>query len=136
MSAHVDQFGDSLRDRLNAIEERIQIARHNILILPEQGEKAMRQRLDEARTGLQAQQQRVERTMTNMQTRAQEKLAETREKVGEWKARREVRKLKTRADRAEAYAADVIDFAVVSIDQAEEAVLDAVLARHDADTAQ
>ena len=40
--------------------------------------------------------------------------------MSEWKARRETRKLNARTDRAETYAADAIDFAVASIDEAAE----------------
>jgi len=49
---------------------------------------------------------------------------------------RGVRKLNSRADRAEIYAEDAIDYAVASIDEPEEAVLEAVVARIDADAAQ
>ena len=52
------------------------------------------------------------------------------------KARRETRKLNARADRAETNAADTIDFAVAGIDEAEDAILEAALARIDTDAAQ
>ncbi len=50
-----------------------------------------------------------------------------------WQAKQETQKLKARADRAEAYAADAITYAVAAIDRAEEAILGAVVARMDAD---
>jgi hypothetical protein len=56
--------------------------------------------------------------------------------VNAWKAKRETRQLKARADRAEAHAADAVDFALATIDEAEEAILDAVVARIDADKAE
>jgi hypothetical protein len=52
------------------------------------------------------------------------------------KARRETRKLNARADRAETYAADTIDSAVASIDEAEDAIHEAAVARIDTDAAQ
>ena len=52
------------------------------------------------------------------------------------KASRETRKLNARADRAETYAADTIDFAVASIDEAEDAILESAVARIDTDAAQ
>jgi hypothetical protein len=62
-------------------------------------------------------------------------VSETKEAVKDWKAKRETKKLNSRADRAEEYAADSIDYAIAAIDQAEEAILDAVIARCDADDA-
>jgi len=44
--------------------------------------------------------------------------------------------LNARANRAETYAADALECAVVSIDEAEKAILNAVGARIDADVAQ
>jgi chromosome segregation ATPase len=136
MSAKVDQFCDSLRTRLNAIEGRIESVKANVEILPKQAEKALRDMLDEARTRLQAQKERIEQTRANLKAHAQQKIAETKKAVSEWKAKRETRKLQARADRAEAYAADAIAFALATIDEAEEAILDAVVARIDADQAK
>lgn len=63
-------------------------------------------------------------------------IAETKEVVNEWKAKQETRKLKARADRAEAYAADAIYNVMASIDEAEESILDAMVARNDANEAK
>jgi len=136
MSAKVDQFCDQLRDRLSTIEGRLQSVKTNMKALPEQAEKALRDKLAEARTKVQAQKERVEQTRANLKARGQQKVAETKEAVSEWKAKGETRILNARADRAEAYAADALDYAVASIDGAEEAILDAVVARIDADGAQ
>src|SRR5262249_28342003 len=101
-----------------------------------QTEAALREKLDEARTRLRARKEQVEQFGANLKARAEQKMAETKEAVGEWKAKRDTRKLNTRADRAERYAADAIDFAASSIAEAEEATLDARVARIDADAAQ
>jgi hypothetical protein len=135
MSAKVDQFCDKLRDRLDAVEGRLESFKTNVQALPEQAEKALRDKLDEARNRLQARKERLEQTRANLKARAQQKMAETKEAVGEWKAKRETRKLTAREDRAEAEAADAIDYAVGCIDEAEEAILEAVVARIDADAA-
>jgi uncharacterized protein YaiL (DUF2058 family) len=123
----VDQFCDRLRDRLNAIEGRVESVKASIQAFPGQAEKALRDKLETARTGLQAQKERIEQTRANLKAWAQQKMVETREAVGEWKAKREAKKLNARADRAEAYAADALALALVSIGEAEEAVLDAVI---------
>jgi chromosome segregation ATPase len=136
MSERVDQFCDKLRERLNAIEGRIQSVKTDVQALPAKAEKALQQKLDEARTKVEAQKQRVEKARADLKAWADQKVAETKEAIDEWKAKREARKLIARADRAEAYAEAAMVIALASIDEAEEAVLDAVAARRDADAAK
>src|SRR5437868_14741843 len=128
MSTQTDNFCNGLRDRLDAMDERFQSAKANILALPQQGEQMLRTKLDEARTMVKSRANRVEQAVASMNARAQEKLDETNEKMSQWKAQRDVRKLNVRADRAEGYAADAIDFAAAAIDEADAAVLDALVA--------
>jgi hypothetical protein len=92
--------------------------------------------LEAARAKRQAQQQRIKEAQDQLKTYAQQKVAETREAVSEWKAKHEVRKLNARAERAEEYAACALVVAAAGIDEAEEAILDAALARMEADAAQ
>jgi exopolysaccharide biosynthesis protein len=65
----------------------------------------------------------------------QKKLA-TSEKIAAWKAQREVSKLTAHADGAEQYAVTSMQLAVSAVDEAERAIVEAVVARMDADTAQ
>jgi predicted nucleic acid-binding Zn-ribbon protein len=60
----------------------------------------------------------------------------TSDKIAEWKAKRETTKLQNRADKAERYAAAAIDVAVAALDEAEQAALEAWLARQDANVAE
>jgi hypothetical protein len=136
MSAKVDQFCDSLRDRLNAIEARVGSVKENIEAFPEHAEKAFQSQLANARTKLKAEQQRIDLARAHLKAYAEQKAAETREAVSEWKANREVRKLNARADRAEEYAACALVVAAAGIDEAEEAILNAIVARMEADAAQ
>jgi peptidoglycan hydrolase CwlO-like protein len=136
MSAKVDQFCDALRDRLNAVEGWFESVKADVKGMPEKADKALRAKLDQVRTKLQAEKERVEKAQANLKARAQQKIAETKEMISEWKAKHETRKLQARADWAEAYAADAVAVALASIDVAEEAVLDAVMARMDADAAK
>ena len=47
-----------------------------------------------------------------------------------------MKELTRRADRTERYATDATEVAVAAIDEAEKAIVEAVVARMDADTAQ
>ena len=136
MSTKMDQFYDNLRDGLDTVEGRLKSVRTNMQTLREQGEKALREKLDGAGRKLQVQKERVDQTRANLKARAKQKMHDTKETVSEWKAKRETRKLNARADRAEAYAVDAIDYAAAAIDEAEEAILAAMVARLDADAAQ
>jgi hypothetical protein len=140
MSERVDKFCDGLRDWLNAVETRVQSVKANIQALPGKAEKAVQGTIDEARAKVHAQKERVEKTQASLKTWAEQKMAETREAVAEWKAKwkakREAKKLSARAERAEAYASDTVALALASIDEAEAAILDAVVARMDADAAK
>ena len=64
------------------------------------------------------------------------KSAGTRGAVGDGKAKRETKKLKARSDRAEKYAVDALFFAAAAMDEAEAAILEAAVARLDADATQ
>jgi len=60
---------------------------------------------------------------------------ETRTKINEWKAKQEIARLQNRADRAEIYAAASMDIAAAAVHDAEEAALEAWIARLDANSA-
>src|SRR5262249_31596314 len=100
----------------------------NIMTLSEQSEDVLRDKLDEAKARHGARKDRVEQIGANLKAWAEQKMSETKEMVSEWKAKQDGRKLIARADRAEAYAADALDFARPSTDEAEEAILDAAVA--------
>jgi len=136
MSVKVDQFCDKLRDRLNALEGQMQSVKTSVKDVPAKAEKAVREKLDQARTKLEAQKERVEKARVELKARADQKVAEVKEAINEWKAKHEVRKLNARAERSEAYADAAMVLALASIDEAEEAALEAVAARMDADAAK
>jgi len=108
----VDKFCNSLRERLNAIEGRIQSVQTDVQALPAKAEKALRDKLDEARTKVEAQKERVEKVRADLKVWAEQKVAETKEAISEWKAKREARKLNGRAERAAAAAIGAVLFTV------------------------
>jgi len=119
MSVKVDQFCDKLRDRLNALEGQMQSVKTSVKDVPAKAEKAVREKLDQARTKLEAQKERVEKARVELKARADQKVAEVKEAINEWKAKHEVRKLNARAERSEAYADAAMVLALASIDEAE-----------------
>ncbi|QJW94630.1 hypothetical protein [Frigoriglobus tundricola] len=136
MSAKIDQFCDRLRDGLDAVETRLQSVQANVVALPGKAEHVLQTELDAARRKVDGQIVRLEKAKDGVKAWAAAKVAETREAIGDWKAKRETQKLKARSDRAEAYAADALFFAAAAVDEAEAAILEAAVARLDADAAQ
>jgi hypothetical protein len=136
MTAQIDQFCDKLKNRLDVMAQRIQSTKSQIEGLPDKGEKAVRRLLDNIHSNVESRKRHVDQVLANLRARTQQNVAETKEEVSRWKQQRNVQKLNSRADHAEAYAADAIDFAIAGIEQAEYAALEAVGARLDADAAQ
>lgn len=134
MSARVDQFCDELRDRLNAMGNQVDALKSSLQRLPQQGEQALQSSLDDARKRIEAQKKKVEQAHASLKARAELKIAQVKDAVQEWKANREINKLNARADRAEQYAADAVYVAIAALNEAEEAIFDAVVARMDADS--
>jgi hypothetical protein len=135
MSAKVDQFCDKLRDRLNALETHVETLKSNVQKLPKQGEQALQNGLKDVRSKIEAEKKKVEQAQASLKTRVEQKMGQAKEAIKGWKAKNEVSKLNSRADRAEQYAADAVYIAIAAVDEAEEAILDAITARMDAETA-
>ncbi len=71
-----------------------------------------------------------------MKAWAQQKKTMTADKIAEWKAQWQVKKLNDRADDAESYAVATMQVAAAAVDEAETAAIEAVIARIDADAVQ
>jgi len=101
----------------------------------EEDMQALQKRRDEIDKRLDEQKQKAEQLQADMDSWKKEKVAHTQEAVSSWRKKRELKKLENRADRAEEYAMDLVITAAYDFEQAEQAVLDALAARYDADTA-
>jgi len=132
MSARVDQFCDKLKDRLNTLEDQLATLRRNVQKLPKQGEQALQKCLTEARSKIDVEKKKVEQAQASLKTRAEQKIGQAKDAVSQWKAKGERSLLNARAELAEQYAADAVCVAVAALSEAEEAIIDAVIARNDA----
>jgi exonuclease VII large subunit len=68
-----------------------------------------------------------------MRERIRGHFAELQDRSERWRGDHDVKKAERRANQAERDAAEAVDFAVIALNGAMEAVVDAVLARADAD---
>ena len=110
---------------MSALKSRVQSASN-------EAEDARRREYQATQQVMQDQRQAVDEAQETAKTWIEQKKAAAASEIDQWKARREAKKLSNRADQAEEYAAAAIALATASISEAENAVLEAVIARMDA----
>jgi predicted metal-dependent hydrolase len=129
MSEDVDPFPKEFRVGLSMIEQTFD--RLNTLIANttehdlQEDVTEIEKFIDQSRRQARAAQKELNRLMD-------EEGFETSEKIADWRARRLTSKLHARADRSERCAVTAIEIAVLAMDEAERAVLRALLTRKEA----
>ena len=114
--ASLSMIADTL-DRLNALfGEKATTTEHEL-------------REQVAESKLLIDQSRMQAAQNELNRLIEEQKLETSEKVADWKAHRQTSKLHARADRCERSATTAIEIAVLAMDEAERAVLCALLTR-------
>ena len=121
-----------LSDQLDAAKAKLDALKRELAGMHEEDMKALKEHQDEIRQRVEQQKARARQVQANIANWKQEKVAHTQEAILSWRQRREMDKLESRAERAEAYAADMVSVAALDFDEAEQAVLDAVAARYEA----
>ena len=104
-------------------------------VLEERDQEKLRQRSQEIRARIEAQRERLRELRVRLEEWQHEKASHTKEAIASWRQRRELHKLEARAEHAEDYAVNAVVIAVMDMDAAGEAVLDALAARMEADAA-
>jgi SMC interacting uncharacterized protein involved in chromosome segregation len=133
MSTAIDNFTQQLHDNLEAVEDRAKSLRESIQSVPKKTQAEIQSKLDEAKIQLEAKKQEFDGYRAKLKAQFEEKESEVKANVEEWKTSREVKKLQHRAERAESYAATATFLAMATMEEAEEATLEAIAARLDAD---
>ena len=126
---------EKFQQHMDKAKQRIEKAKQDIANLREQDKESIRQTRDALQRRIEAQQQRGEQIRDQVDAWLNEKKQHTDEQVASWRQKRELKHLEKRADRAAEYAVNVVAVAMMDADEAEAAVLDAIDARLDADTA-
>ena len=100
----------------------------------ETAEQEVRIQLDAVKKRLTQDRTKVETAQADVKKWVDEFKLASNEKIAEWKAKREKAKLQSRAENAERYAVAAAVAALAAVDEAEQAALEAWLARKDAET--
>jgi hypothetical protein len=136
MGQRIDQFCENLRQKLTMTASGLDGLKAKIDGKAARVEQDAQSHLERVQKRIELGHAKVSAAQADMKNWAEQRKAITSEKIAEWKAKRELGKLQTRADDADHYAAAAIDVAVAAVDEAEQASLEAWLARYDADNAQ
>jgi hypothetical protein len=136
MGARIDQFSEDLRQKLTIADSGLDGLKAKINGKAAHVEQDVQSHLDRVHKRVEQGQAKIAAAQAEIKDWADEKKAATSDKIAEWKAKRNLSKLQGRADKAERYAAAASVVAVAALDEAEEAALEAWLARRDANSAQ
>jgi chromosome segregation ATPase len=136
MSERIDQFCENLRVKLTTIDNNMQALKTKIDSKAQTAEQDVRIQLDAIKKRIEQDRTKVANAQADINKWVADRKAATNEKIAEWKVKREKAKLQSRADGAERYAVAAVAVALAAVDEAEQATLEAWLARKDADSAQ
>ena len=133
MSKKMNDLYANLHARVDAVGEHLKGAMAQLQSGSKETEAEIRAKLDAAKAKVAETKVDAEAARVRLQELAEAKKAEVEEQVREWKAKHQKDKLEKRAERAEKYAETCVELALASAAEAEEAILDALVARMDAD---
>jgi hypothetical protein len=136
MNERIDQFCENLRVKLTGIDDDMRALRAKIDGKERTVEQDVQLRLDSVKKRIAQDRTKLEAAQADIKKWADERKRATDEKIAEWKTKLEKARLKGRAEAAERYAAGAAVVALAAVDEAEQASLEAWLARKDADNAQ
>lgn len=136
MGQQIDQFYENLRVKLTDAKNHVDGLKVKIEAKAQNAEQDVRSHLDHVQKRIEQDRTKVSAAQAEVTNWVEAKKSATATKIAEWKAKHETSQLQNRADRAERYAAASIEVAVAAVDDAEQATLEAWLARQDSNSAQ
>ena len=135
MGERIDQFCENLRIKLTSIDNNMESLKAKIEGKARTAEQQVQTHLDDIKKRIDQDRTKVAAAQVNIKKWGEERKAVTSASLAEWKTKREMAKLQSRADNAERYAAAAAVVALAATEEAEQASLEAWLARADADSA-
>jgi hypothetical protein len=136
MSEMFDKFCSDLRTKINDADKRLKDLKASAKNAGQKAKDNAKAHLAMLESKAKEQQAKIDASEAKVKAWADEKKTITADKIAEWKAERQVRKLNDRADGAESYAVATMQVAAAAVDEAERAAIEAVVARIDADAVQ
>lgn len=131
-----DELKQKLQRHVEVARKKLDEMKQDLASRRQEDQEALRQKREEIHKQVEAHKEQTRQLRADLESWERERVSHTKEAIASWRQKREIKKLQSRADRAEDYAVNAIVIAAMDADEAEEAVLDAVVARIDAETAQ
>ena len=131
-----NELKQKLQQHVEVARKKLDELKQDLASVRQEDQEALRQKREEIHKQVEAHKEQTRQLRANLESWEREKVSHTKEAIASWRQKREIKKLQSRADRAEDYAVNAIGMAAIDADEAEEAVLDAVVARIDAETVQ
>ena len=135
MSERIDQFCENLRIKLTSIDNNMQELKAKIDSKAQTAEREVRTQLETVKKRIEQDRTKLETAQADIKKWVDDFKAASNEKIAEWKVKHDEAKLRIRAEIAERYAVAAAVVALTAVDEAEQAALEAWLARKDADIA-
>lgn len=133
--SNLDALKNKFQGQLDGARKKLDEMKNKIASAREQDREDLGKQRDELHQRVEEQGKRMQELRDNLKDWQKEASAHTKATVTSWRQKLEVDKLRRRADRAEDSAADALVIAMLDVDAAEEAVLEAISARIDLETA-
>ncbi len=132
----IDRLYENLKVKLAKAESRLDSLKTKIEEKAQYADQDVRAHLDQLEKRIGQDRSKISAAQTLAKEWAESQKNATAAKIAGWKAKRDIGALQNRADRAERYAAAEIDIALAAVDDAEQAALEAWLARRDVNAAE
>ncbi|HEY3355721.1 MAG TPA: hypothetical protein VGQ83_20890 [Polyangia bacterium] len=127
-----DELRKKLQQHVEEARTKLEGLKKDIANVHEEDREALRQKSEEIHKAVAAKKEQARQMRADLESWEREKVSHTQEAIASWRQKRELRKLQSRADRAEDYAVNALSIAIMDAEEAEEAMLEAVAARIDA----
>ena len=135
MNINLDELGKKLHAKLDSSIDQLKAAKTHLEDVRKETEAAIQTKMNAAKDALDAKKQEAAAAKARLEELVEAKKTETKAAVAEWKANRDLKKLEKRAERAEKDAEACVELALFYAAEAQVAILEAVVARKDADDA-
>ncbi|MGO9268348.1 MAG: hypothetical protein ACLQBA_26260 [Candidatus Binataceae bacterium] len=131
-----NKFCNELRVKIDEADKHLKDLKASAKNAGQKAKDDAKAHLIELENKAKAQQAQIKASEAKAKAWIEEKKTVTSEKIAEWKAQRQVKKLADYADSAGGYASVARDIAAAAVDEAARATVEALVARNDADAAQ
>lgn len=132
MGQRINQFCEVLRIKLTNVESNLAALRAVVEARPHASEKEICRYLAEVQHRIKSDRIKLLAARAEVKDWVASRKTVTSNEIAVWKVARELSKLQNRADQVERYAEASIEIALSAVDEAEQAALEAWLARIDA----